>query len=49
MAFWITVIINCGVLGWIHTPDGLETVQAWVADGAGLFGGGHKATIEWSK
>ena len=27
--FWVTVIINCGILGWMYTPGGVESVQAF--------------------
>ena len=25
--FWITVLINCGALAWLHTESGQETVR----------------------
>jgi uncharacterized membrane protein YsdA (DUF1294 family)/cold shock CspA family protein len=29
--FWVTVILNCGALGWFFTPTGAATLESWVA------------------
>ena len=28
IVFWITVVLNCGVLGWLFTPSGAETLRS---------------------
>jgi len=28
LIFWITVILNCGVFGWLFTPEGSSTLQS---------------------
>ncbi len=30
LVFWITVILNCGVLGWLLTPHGSETLNSFL-------------------
>lgn len=30
VVFWITVLINCGFLGWLHTADGSEWVYRMI-------------------
>lgn len=47
-AFWFTVIINCGILAWMYTPGGIESVQAFLAQLGMHFNFGQPATIEWS-
>jgi uncharacterized membrane protein YsdA (DUF1294 family)/cold shock CspA family protein len=44
--FWITVIVNCGALIWLCTPDGMQLLQEWGIDG---FNMGNSATIEWAE
>lgn len=41
--FWFTVVVNCGVLGWMFTPEGADIVQSWLGDGNSF---GQKATID---
>ena len=48
-AFWITVLVNVGVLGWMFTPTGSDSVQSWIDEGRSLFGFGDRATIEWAE
>ena len=45
-AFWFTVVVNCGALGWMYTSDGADIVQSWLGDGNSF---GQRATIEWSE
>ncbi|MBU4264064.1 MAG: cold shock and DUF1294 domain-containing protein [Proteobacteria bacterium] len=30
--FWVTVILNCGALGWFFTATGATTLEFWIAD-----------------
>lgn len=31
LKFWLTVIVNCGVLVWLHSSDNIGQLQSWVA------------------
>jgi len=33
LVFWITVIVNLGVLVWMFTPSGAASVQSWIGSG----------------
>lgn len=45
IAFWLTVAINCGALGWLHTPQGGGLPQATL-DAVARQIGGVRAQLE---
>lgn len=47
--FWITVVLNVGLLIWIFIPGGLGIVQSWIGGGHSVSGPGKPATIEWAE
>jgi uncharacterized membrane protein YsdA (DUF1294 family) len=46
-AFWVTVVLNLGILAWVFTPSGAGMVESWLGKGQSLFGSGQRTTIEW--
>lgn len=32
VVFWVTVILNCGVFGWLFTPTGAEALHSYIDD-----------------
>lgn len=48
LAFWVTVVLNLGILAWVFTPSGGGTVESWLGKGQSLIGAGQRATIEWT-
>lgn len=44
IVFWITVLLNCAVFGWLFTPAGSDTLQSLIA----RVTSGHRADISWS-
>ena len=31
IVFWVTVVLNCGAFVWLFTPEGGDTLRAWLA------------------
>lgn len=49
VAFWFTVIVNCGFLGWMYTPNGGEAIQSLLNHWGLLFNFEQRATIKWAE
>jgi uncharacterized membrane protein YsdA (DUF1294 family)/cold shock CspA family protein len=48
-AFWVTVVLNLGILAWVFTSSSGGLIEAWVGKGRSPIGSEHRATIEWSE
>ena len=47
--FWITALLNLGVLAWIFTPAGASAVHSLIGEGQSLFSSEQRATIRWTE
>ena len=32
IVFWFTVLVNCGGVAWLLTPNGITTLQVWITN-----------------
>lgn len=47
-AFWVTVVLNLGILAWVFTSSDGGLIEVWSGKGQSLIGSGKRATIEWA-
>jgi len=48
-AFWVTVVLNVAVLGWLLSGRGSGFLESWAGDSSNFSRGGQKAVIEWTE